>query len=63
MHTKAYSPGGACQLSPALQRWEKRKTMSRVPERRDDQVLTRTLQPLRAGQHALRIIDENSFLD
>ena len=37
-----FSPGGATELSPALQRWEKRK--ERLKSRRDDRVLTNTLQ-------------------
>jgi hypothetical protein len=36
------SPGGASELSPALQRWEKRKKL--IKSRRDDRVLTHTLQ-------------------
>ncbi len=36
------SPGGATELSPALQRWEKWK--ERFKSRRDDRVLTHTLQ-------------------
>src|ERR1019366_7348596 len=36
------SPGGATELSPALQRWEKWE--ERFKSRRDDRVLTHTLQ-------------------
>ena len=36
------SPGGASELSPALERWEKWK--KRLQSRRDDRVLTHTLQ-------------------
>jgi hypothetical protein len=35
-------PGGATELSPALQRWEKWK--ERLKSRRDDRVLTHTLK-------------------
>ncbi len=39
--TGEFSPGGATELSPALQRWEKRKKW--IKSRRDDRVLTHIL--------------------
>jgi hypothetical protein len=46
------SPGGATELSPALQRWE--KWNKRIKSRRDDRVLTwRCRSPLRDSDHLL----------
>src|ERR1035441_8303392 len=41
-NSRKSSPGGATELSPALQRWEKWK--EGFKSRRDDRVLTHTLQ-------------------
>jgi hypothetical protein len=46
------SPGGATELSPALQRWVKWK--ERFKSRRDDRVLTHTLKRCATQNHEQR---------
>ena len=47
------SPGGASELSPALQRWEKRRKL--IKSRRDDRVLAHTLQRCDRGIDLSRV--------